>query len=291
MSKKTDAAHEETIDDTPKTCFVITPIGSEESTIRRAAQGVIDAVIKPVMGRLGYNVLVAHEIATSGSITSQVIRLALEADIVIANLTGLNPNVMYELAIRHAKRKPVVTIVEDGTTLPFDLTEERTIFYTDDMLGVTNLVPRLERAVRAAEGDNDPDNPVYRTVELSIMKEVAKDDLQKLIVERLGNLEDKMTSIVGNRRRPNIDFYSLIPFKTTSITFGTAQHSGRFEEDLRRVYKTFPATTDIMQFRDYETRNIVYNFQISHLHVLELQDAIHEVAVTHGIKDFLIYTK
>ena len=46
-----------------KRCFVVTPIGSGGSTTRRAADGLINSVIKPVLERYGYQVYVAHEIS------------------------------------------------------------------------------------------------------------------------------------------------------------------------------------------------------------------------------------
>lgn len=198
VSKKADvkATGQESNDDEKlKICFVVTPIGSDESDTRRSAQGVIDSVIRPVLRGLGYKLEVAHEMFQAGSITTQVIKLLLEADMVVANLTELNPNVMYELAVRHAVRKPIVAIVEKGTRLPFDLAEERTLFYANDMLGVFELGPRLEQAVVRASQDEEPDNPIYRTVQSIIIKQNAETDSQRFIIDRLIQLESKLEQV------------------------------------------------------------------------------------------------
>lgn len=182
--------------------FVITPIGATDSTIRRSTDGLLQAVIKPVLTSLDLVVSVAHEISEPGSITHQVIRHLLDDNIVLANLTGLNPNVMYELAIRHSARLPVVIIAEIGTTLPFDVADERTVYFVNDMAGVEEFKPRLEQAVLQAMQGPEPTNPIYRVIAANIMREVkATGEVDKFILDRLESLDEKMAAI-SQRRIP-----------------------------------------------------------------------------------------
>ena len=186
--------------DKPKVCFVITPIGDEASTTRRAIDGLVDAAIEPTLKDLGFRVEVAHRLSKAGSITIQVIELLLSADLVVANLTDLNPNVMYELAVRHAARKPVVILADHATNLPFDVADERTIFYTNDMAGVPELAAKLRVVAAAAGEDEQPDNPIYRGAQALVMREVAVTDSDRFMIERLDRLENLLVEVASSGR-------------------------------------------------------------------------------------------
>lgn len=183
-----------------KTCFIITPIGSDDSLIRRQADGVIDAVIEPVLDKLGFEVIVAHRMSEGGSITRQVIQKIIDSDLVVANLTDLNPNVMYELAIRHAIRRPLVQICEKGTKLPFDINEERTIFYTNDMKGAVELTGTFESMALNALKDEKIDNPIYRAIQSNIIIQSTEiTDTDKYLISRMDDLESKIMKAITNQ--------------------------------------------------------------------------------------------
>jgi hypothetical protein len=111
-----------------KTCFVIAPIGEPNSPIRLRSDQVLRHIIKPVISELGYEEPVrADHIAEPGMITEQFIQHLLDDYLVVADLTGHNSNVLYELAIRHAVRGPVVLLIAADENPPFDLSQSRAI--------------------------------------------------------------------------------------------------------------------------------------------------------------------
>lgn len=160
-----------------KTCFIITPVGANLTPIRRAADGLISAVIKPVLKEMGFSgIHVPHELPDPGSITSQVIKYIINDDLVIANLTGLNPNVMYEVSLRHAARKPLVIMCEEETALPFDINDQRAIFYKNDMAGAVEIKNELVKKVQAAISDTNIDNPIYKVVKDNMIEKMINQD-------------------------------------------------------------------------------------------------------------------
>ncbi len=211
MSVKKKESDEKTTH-TNKKCFVVTPIGGEGSEIRRSADGLIDTVIEPVCEKLGLEMYVAHRISTPGSITTQVLEHLLNDELVIANLTTLNPNVMYELAVRHSARFPVVSLAHEGTDLPFDISDERTLFFRDDMAGVTKLIPELERMASDAISDTEPDNPVYRAAKGVVMKTVKPDsDHLQYLLSKFDSLERMLSKEIKHRPPVKLISASLSP--------------------------------------------------------------------------------
>lgn len=162
---------------TEEVCFYVTPIGEEGSLERKHSDLFLGSIVEPALERLGMKVLRADQIEKPGTITKQIIQQLRDAKLVIADLSFSNPNVFYELAIRHAFRLPTVHIIRKGDKIPFDVNSSRTIVI--DATDIYTLVPKLDsyrseiaNQVRQALEDPDSvDNPltnVYPDIRLSV---------------------------------------------------------------------------------------------------------------------------
>lgn len=201
MENKIDISAVKKDESKKKTCFIITPIGQEQSEIRRHIDGVIDEVINPVLLELGFDSpVVSHREYTTELIVKSIISKIVNSDLVIANLTTLNANVMYELALRHAIGKPVICIAENGTYLPFDTNDARTIFYSNDMKGAFELKEMLKKFVEKIDYTQEVfDNPITNAVTaIKIENMLFKDkpsesDKFSYLLDRLEKIENSIT--------------------------------------------------------------------------------------------------
>jgi hypothetical protein len=114
-----------------KHCFVIMPFKQE-------MMSVYDAV-SIVLEELGWKVTRADRMPFPNRITTTIIMETLTSDLVIADLTGGNPNVFYEMGVTHSIGQNLITIIQKGDDIPFDLKDEATIFYTKDEEGLRKL--------------------------------------------------------------------------------------------------------------------------------------------------------
>jgi hypothetical protein len=115
-----------------KLCFVIMPIGSGDAY--EVYLNRYTNIIKPAIegyqteGARVFDAVRADFITKTGSINKSVIQHIYNADLVIADLTDLNPNVFYELGVRHALRNGTILVALEGTKLPFDVGDLRSVF-------------------------------------------------------------------------------------------------------------------------------------------------------------------
>lgn len=184
-----------------KTAFLISPIGSDGTETRVKVDGLID-VIAPVLKKFELELLASHKISKSGSINKQIIEHLLYDKLVICNLTNLNPNVMYELGIRHSKMLPVILVAEKGTDNPFDVSDMRTIAYEDKFRGVKTFKRELRKAIKETLEAENQDNPVSAVVgrdSIIKMVETKGTNTQKILYQQVAELHDKMDRMISNQ--------------------------------------------------------------------------------------------
>lgn len=116
----------------PKSCFVVGPIGDDDSDDRIHADWLLEEIIQPVFDEhfQHFTVQRADMISNPGRIDEQVITALLTADLVIADLTTLNPNAFYEIGIRHTIQKPIIHMHLEGQRIPFDISSFRSIKFS-----------------------------------------------------------------------------------------------------------------------------------------------------------------
>lgn len=152
------------------TAFYITPIGQEGSPERKHSDLFLSSIVEPAIEPLKLRVVRADKIDKPGIITTQIIQYLLRSRLVIADLSFHNPNVFYELAIRHMAKKPVVQIIQQGDRVPFDVGQVRTIVI--DNSDIYSLIPQLDiyrsdiatQCRRALDAPDEVDNPLSNII-------------------------------------------------------------------------------------------------------------------------------
>ena len=154
------------VSDWSRTCFYVTPIGEEGSEQRLHSDLFLESIVAPALEEFDLTIVRADQIAQPGMITAQIIEHLANAALVVADLSYHNPNVFYEVALRHAIRRPIVQIIRTADRIPFDLDQFRTIKI--DNTDIYTLVPQIEtfkseianQVRRAMADDAGIDNPL-----------------------------------------------------------------------------------------------------------------------------------
>ena len=187
-----------------KICFVIAPIGADGSDIRKRSDQIFKHVIDPTATQHGYKSVRADQLSLPGSITTQIVEQIVNASLVVADLTGHNANVLYELAIRHVVRKPVVQIIQKNEGLPFDVAAQRTIQIDHrDLDSVEAAKVELSRQITSVEKDpTQVDSPISVAMDLGVLRSSTK-PVDSTLVEIVSLLQEikseqqRVRSVVG----------------------------------------------------------------------------------------------
>jgi hypothetical protein len=153
--------------DKQKVCFVIMPFGEKPDSGGGGDiipfDDVYEYLIKEVVKeRLGLRCIRCDEIAESGWIHADMLEHIYQADIAIVDITTANPNVFYELGIRHAFRSSgTILMRKKGTDIPFNIRGMRIVDYDLTLKGASEAKDKLEQFIRSSLEKRIDDSIVY----------------------------------------------------------------------------------------------------------------------------------
>lgn len=170
-------------DPKPRTCFVIMPFG-----------GWFDqyylTIFKPAIKGAGLEPHRADDLYRPSSIVNDIWSYTKDAQVILADLTGKNPNVFYELGLAHALAKPVVMVTELMEDIPFDLRGLRVIVYEkNEPDWGSRLREKIQQSLREVlRSPKEAVLPAFLTVKES-GKEISVTEHEKEILEIKQDLE------------------------------------------------------------------------------------------------------
>lgn len=191
-----------------KHCFVVMPSGHEPSE-QKWFRGWFEVVIKPAVKEAGYEPILAATEEQPGAINDEI-RAHLAVDpMVVVDLGGAepeddpNPNVMYELGIRHALGLPLVMMAWKGQRLPFDVGNQRVIMEDRDLVDLDLNRKKIVSFIRAAEQGRyyRPMDAVSRLATIEAASEsLAEDSLLRALAQEVRELRSTLTTTIHPRK-------------------------------------------------------------------------------------------
>ena len=166
---------------TEKICFIVTAIGESGTETRDRADEVFSYLISPVCEDLGYKPVRVDQVDAVDNINETIINYLKTAPMVVADMTGHNPNAFYELGFRQALELPLVPIIQAGNRLPFDVISQRTVFYNLSVGKIEQSKRDLKAKMKSFENFEMPENRAERSLTLEDLNDNLTQKLNKIL--------------------------------------------------------------------------------------------------------------
>ena len=155
-----------------RTCFVIMPFGEKKDVAGNPVDfdKIYDEIIVPTIEGAGLVCERCDRVDGAGNIHRRMFELIWQADVALVDLSTLNPNVFYELGVRHALRRSVTILIRrKGTRVPFNIANLSVIEYDEtDAPGLEEVRRRIIRFIEAGSNRGHTDNYVSEALSLRI---------------------------------------------------------------------------------------------------------------------------
>lgn len=203
-----------------KKCFVVSPIGDEGSEIRINADKLFKYVITPVCEECDFSAIRVDQLNDANSITETIIENLENADLVLADISGHNPNVFYEIGYRSRTQKPIIHLKSKSEKLPFDINTIRTFEY--DLTDLDSVEEIKKRLVKTINSFN------FSEIEETNGGEDAE-KVPNSILPMLYEISDKIDELKSEMNNVNADIIESVVKASTNAAYATRPES---TEDL-----------------------------------------------------------
>ncbi len=182
-------------------CFILMPFGKKASGNNTVDfDEIYHTVIQPSVVAAGLEPVRADEEMSDGIIHKPMFERLILCEYGIADLTGANANVFYELGVRHAiKPYSTILIFADSTRLPFDVSFLRALGYAVDSNGkptdAAAMSKELTKKLLQARENKLNDSPLFQLLDNYPNIAHDKTDVFRDMVEYSNSLKKKLKSI------------------------------------------------------------------------------------------------
>ena len=162
-----------------KTCFLVGPVGEPDSDTRIHADKLLEDVVRPACAAFGMATARADSLFCRKAITDTIIEKLESSDMVIADVTGNNANVFFEVGYRMALGLPMILISSSLSALPFDIKVMPVVQY--DMSTVFKRKESVEAIKRRFEGYASGEIKADRVMRESDMGELSYEEAMSIL--------------------------------------------------------------------------------------------------------------
>ncbi len=203
--------------------FVIMPFGE-------GFDEIYNLFISGALSEAGYDVLRADDIRSQQNILKDIVAGIANSNLIVADLTGANPNVYYEAGLAHAFRKHVILMTQEIDDLPFDLRSYRVISYTTHFSDINRAKTQLIELASAARMGKIPfGSPVSDFLSTASEKELMQEE------QKIEETQEKLAGEAGL-----LDYLVDMEDGFTKLT----EIVSKVAEEMRTLSKTTTADTE-----------------------------------------------
>ena len=203
-------------DEKPK-CFVMMPFSDSIDYETNHFTKVFEQIISPAIIKAGYDVVRVDQNKISDQIINKIIEGIVECDMAICDLSTNNPNVLYELGLRHAFDKPVVLIKDNKTSKIFDIQGISIIPYRSERLydEVLEDIDLITNAINA----NKSNKSGYSVLNLVKLRRATynENDIDSSTSNINTALLHQIIAMLTTQKQENNDNNSYVIYKSTEV--------------------------------------------------------------------------